>query len=361
MRRSSRWKNRSFCSDSRVHAVSIAASAVHHVPDELLTFLRRFSTLYLVGHEEPDVDCLASCLALGRFLSRRFGTTCRYLDTGPFDRREVARLAPNFESSLSLPEREADPNAGVVILDCSGPTRIGRLADEVAGFPSAVIDHHPVGGSNEPTFGDVRFVDPTAPAACYLTLLVIEAFGDTPTQEEAELLLFGIATDTGFFRHLTEETGPLFSAVARLVEAGASPKTVHSLVFGGQSLNARRLLARLLTRAKTIGEGAGIITWETTADTAEFGKRNRDSDTLYQLLFGIDGVQLVGLLREESPDSCAGSLRSIDTVDVRTIAAHFGGGGHMRAAGFHAQQPLADVRRQLRTMFEAALAEHQPR
>lgn len=126
-------------------------------------------------------------------------------------------------------------------------------------------------------------------------------------------------------------------------------------------MDARRLLARLLTRAKTIGDGAGIITWETTADVAEFGKQNRDSDTLYQLLFGIEGVQLVGLLREEAPDSCAGSLRSIDTIDVREIAVEFGGGGHMRAAGFHAQRPLADVRKELRSIFEAVLAEQQSR
>lgn len=211
--------------------MSISASAPSHVPDELLTFLRQFSTLYLVGHEEPDVDCLASCLALGGFLSRTLGTTCRYLDAGPFDRREVARLAPNFETSLSLPEREAHANAGVVILDCSGPSRVGRLGEQIAGLPTAVIDHHPTGGSNEPEFGDVRFVDSSAPAACYLALLVIEAFGETPTADEAELLLFGIATDTGFFRHLTEHTGGLFSAVSRLVDAGASPKAVHALVF----------------------------------------------------------------------------------------------------------------------------------
>ena len=337
----------------------IASSLPADVPRELASFLQRYTTLYLVGHVEPDADCLASCLALGSFLDRRFGITCRYLDAGPFDRREIVDLGPQFETSLTLTQKEADRNAAVVILDCSGPDRTGSLGEEIAGFPTAVIDHHPNGRPDSEAFGDVRFVDPSAPACCYLTLLVIEALGGVPTRREAELLLFGIATDTGYFRHLTDATGPLFAAVARLTDAGASPKEIHRRVFGGQTIAARRLLARLLMRARTVGDGAGIITWETAADTAEFGKSNRDSDTLYQLLFGIEGIRLVALLREESAELCAGSLRSIDTIDVDVIAERFGGGGHKRAAGFVARQPIAHVRSELRDLFEAILSEDQ--
>lgn len=332
--------------------MSIESSSAQDVPRELLEFLITHSVLYLVGHEEPDADSLAACLALGGYLSRTYGTICRYLDAGPFDRREIEPIAGVFERSLSADQRRADGAPGVVVLDCSGPERVGSLAEQIAGLPAAVIDHHATGKR----FGEARFVDPTAPATCYLTLLVIEALGGNPNPEEAELLLFGIATDTGFFRHVVQDTGPLFDGVSRLVAAGASPRSVHRRMSGGYTVAARRLLAKLISRAKSVGGGAGLITWETAEDTEKFGKESRDSDTLYQLLFGIEGVRLAALLREESKDSCTGSLRSIDTIDVGVIAEQFGGGGHKRAAGFLANKPLAKVREELRAIFEAHLA-----
>ena len=45
--------------------------------------------------------------------------------------------------------------------------------------------------------------------------LLIEALGEKPNREEAKLLLFGLCTDTGFFRHLEKHCPRVFAAVAR--------------------------------------------------------------------------------------------------------------------------------------------------
>ena len=37
------------------------------------------------------------------------------------------------------------------------------------------------------------------------------------------------------------------------------------------------------------------------------------------------------------------SLRSVDYVDVNKIANAFGGGGHMRAAGFTVKMPVEEI------------------
>jgi bifunctional oligoribonuclease and PAP phosphatase NrnA len=321
------------------------------VPKALTEFLTAHKTYYLVGHLEPDGDCLASALGLGLFLSRVHGKFVRYFDVGPFDRREVQHLLPQFISRLDPETRAEDPDPVVVVLDCSGPDRIGAVANDLRGLPTAVIDHHATG---EP-FGDIRFIDTSAAATCYLVQLVIEEMGGSLVKDEAEILLFGIATDTGYFRHTEAGGAGLFAAVSRLLLAGASPKLAHQQMFGGYQLASRFLLARLINRARVLEDGAAIVTWETLEDIAEFGRGSRDSDTLYELLFAVEGVRVIGLVREEPDGKCAGSLRSIDTIDVSKVAVEFGGGGHRRAAGFTISAPVEQIRDQVVDHFLLAL------
>ncbi|MFW6288302.1 MAG: DHH family phosphoesterase [Spirochaetota bacterium] len=338
---------------SRSHPAGSDAPAV---PAETLDFLASHDTFYLLGHVEPDGDCIASALALGSYLERQMGKLVRYYNVGPFNRREIARYADRFEPRIRPEHRETDPDPAAIILDCTGPDRIGALEQDLDGLPLAVIDHHATG---EP-YGDARFVVSTSMATCYLVQLVIEELGGPLVEDDAELLLFGIATDTGYFRHAESNAADLFAGVSRLLEAGASPRSVHARMFGGHTLGSRQLLGTLLDRARSFGGGRGAITWETREDTARHGKQNRDSDTLYQLLFGIDGLRTAALVREEEGAKVSGSLRSIDSLDVSRIARAFGGGGHKRAAGFTAEMELQAAIDAVTTALEQAIDESEP-
>lgn len=312
-------------------------------PSELLEFLSSHQTYYLVSHTEPDGDCLASSLALGHYLERS-GKTVKHFNEGPFVRSEILEFAPRFHDSITSEEiaRDADPAA--VVLDCSTKERVGGLAAALDALPVAVLDHHAAG---EP-YGDVAYVDATAPSTTVLVQGAIEAAGDTPDAEEADLILFGLSTDTGFFRHLDVGSGRAFRAVARLVDGGASPKEIFNRMHGGKTLAARKLLGRLLDRVETVAGGRIALTYERQDDTEEFGRENRDSDTLYQLLMGTKNCTVIALIREEEPGTCTGSLRSSDDTDVSTVARSFGGGGHKRAAGFMLEESLDETYAQVR-------------
>ena len=330
-----------------------ATPTTPRVPSELLAFFDTYETFYLVGHVEPDGDCVASELALGSYLERVRGKRVKYFNVGPFERREILRFEPRFKPRLSSTERMGDPNPATVIVDCSGLDRVGEIAQDLEGLPAAVIDHHATGAP----FGDVQFIDTTAPAACYLIQLVLEEMGEPISDNEADLLLFGIATDTGYFRHADQYAAGMFNAIARLLQIGASPKMAHQQMMGGHTRESRLLLAKFLERTEYVCDGAAAITYETTNDYVDFGRTNRDSDTLYQLLFGVSGVRLVAFIREEDSNRCTVSLRSIDTLDVGAIAQTFGGGGHKRAAGFHTEAPLSEVRRRIQDEFLRAIHE----
>ncbi|HHU35894.1 MAG TPA: bifunctional oligoribonuclease/PAP phosphatase NrnA [Treponema sp.] len=296
------------------------------VPTELKKFLNDYEQYILAGHREPDGDSVGSTLALASFLKRR-GKKTITLSSGPFKRPEVKKYESQFLSRL--PESTNTENTAVVVLDCANIDRIGEASEGIEWFPIAIIDHHATNTDSNP----VDYVIPTAPATTLLVQNVIESFNEKPTKEEAELLLFGLCTDTGFFRHLDTSFPQAFASASRLVSEGASPKETFLHMNGGKSFESRILISQVLSRMERFYDGQMIVSSETMEDTAQFGLEGRDSDSLYQLIQGISGVEVIILVRQETPDNCTVGFRSVHRVDVSLVAKHFGGGGHIRASG----------------------------
>jgi phosphoesterase RecJ-like protein len=218
----------------------------------------------------------------------------------------------------------------------------------------AVIDHHATNNC-QTSPGTVVFLDVDAPAVTFMVLAIIEALGLTPTPEEAEFLLFGLCTDTGFFRHVDDGGAEIFTYASRMIQAGANPKQVFQNVHGGKSLGSRILLGRILSRTETHYGGKLIYSYETYEDTQQFGLEGRDSDSLYLLLQSITGVEAIAVIRQESAAACTVGLRSLDKVNVAEIALQFGGGGHKNAAGIKIDGTIEELKPRLIAAFASQL------
>jgi phosphoesterase RecJ-like protein len=323
------------------------------VPAAIAAFLDEYEHYLVVGHIEPDGDCVASALALARFLERR-GKTIVLADEGPFDRPEVLSFQSLFRTD---PPPPAPGRSAAVVVDCSTADRLGGLEAAVAGLPVLVIDHHAAG---QP-FGEVRWVEPSAPAVAYLVQLLLESLGERIPAEDAELLLFGLCTDTGFFRHLVEDSGEIFHAVARLVQAGASPQRVYRRIHAGWKLQWVRLLAVALRRAVRLADGQVLLTWWSLADFRQAGAAfARGSDEVYRVLQSVADAEVIVFLRQEAPRRFSVGFRSVSRVDVGSLAQAMGGGGHARAAGCTLTGTLAEVRRAVLAALEPVLAAGNP-
>jgi phosphoesterase RecJ-like protein len=314
------------------------------VPPELLDFIDRHGPFYVIGHKEPDGDCVGSQLALASFL-KRVGKSAYLCSAGPFTRTEIMSYEGRF--SAEVPPEKASERAAALILDCSSLQRIGSVAESLPKVPMAFIDHHAAGNA----VGDVVYIDDRAPSVTSMVLLIIEAMGGEPTKEEAELLLFGLGTDTGFFRHLDEHSAETFQAASRLVSAGASPKRIYNLMYGGKSLFSRKLMGEILMRTEAHYEGALLVSFVTLEDQQRYGLASRDSDTLYQLLLGIAGCEAAMIIRQENEVECTVGLRALERIDVSSIASAFGGGGHRLAAGLSIRGGLEEVKEKLTAAF----------
>jgi phosphoesterase RecJ-like protein len=325
------------------------------VPPELVSFIRAGSSFIVAGHKEPDGDCVGSQLALCSVL-RRLGKQAIPCSAGPFKRTEIMPWADRF---VPVPQDRTGMN--VIVTDCSTPDRTGDLAPLLEGLPSAFIDHHAAAAG---TFAGVKtaglglgergvvYLDAGAPSTTALVMRLVAALGLEPAPEEAELLFFGLCTDTGFFRHVDEGGAETFAAAASLIRAGANPKKTFQAIHGGKSLNSRILLGKILSRAESHFGGRLILSREEYEETRRLGLESRDSDSLYQLLQSVAGVEAIVIIRQESPENCSIGFRSRDRVDVAAVAAAFGGGGHRNAAGASVPGQINSVAPRILAAFE---------
>jgi phosphoesterase RecJ-like protein len=233
----------------------------------------------------------------------------------------------------------------VIIMDCSSRDRVGDIPLE--GMPLASVDHHMA----EKPQGEVVFLDPAAPSVTFMTLQIFEALDLVPTAEEAELLFFGLCTDTGFFRHLDAGAEECFKSAAKLAAAGASPKKIFNAINGGKSFNSRILMGTVLAKTRSYYGGRLLLSSETLEESKQFGLESRDSDMIYQLLQSIEGVEAMVLIRQETPEECTMGLRSRDRINVAEIAQQFGGGGHKNAAGAKTEATIAILEEKLVEAF----------
>ncbi len=290
-------------------------------------FLNNHDFFYIVGHKDPDGDCVYSCLSMAELLKTQ-KKQYQLLNAGPFKRTEIKDKASLFTDTptfLSEPERK---QTGLIILDCSELNRLGEIEGDLTGLDTFIVDHHKTAEAT-----DNSIIDPTTPAVCLIVQQLYEKIAGKLSQTVANYLFFGMSTDTGYFRFLDTQGAEVFKAAARLVEAGVNPRKIYDEMTGGKPYNTRKLLGVLLAKAERYHNGKLVITYETMEDTKKYGQEGRDSDLLYSSLLSAAGVEAVVFLRQETEFSCTGGLRSRDDVDVSAIAAKFGGGGHKNASG----------------------------
>lgn len=306
---------------------------------EFLGFIKGHSFFYVAGHKEPDGDCIASCLGIKAILEH-FGKPFQMLSAGPFKRTEIQQYESIFSNEMDFLSEDERKKTGLIIVDCSELSRLGEIEGDLKNLDTFIIDHHKTSGCPE---NAKAIIDSESPAAALLVQVLYEKTIGTPDKKLAEILFFGIMTDTGFFRFLSSKDSSVLVLVSHLLEAGADPRKTYDKINSGKPYSTRKLLGVLLGKAETYLEGKLVLTYETMEDTRKFGQEGRDSDLLYSALLSVKDVEAVAFLRQETENTCTAGFRSRDKVDVSIVASKFGGGGHKNASGLSCEGRLESL------------------
>jgi phosphoesterase RecJ-like protein len=287
-------------------------------PRDAAIKLKEAYRVLLTCHRNPDGDAIGSELAIAE-LAEKIGVEAVIVnrDETPANLLMLPG-ADRVVVSSDLPEDFPEKYDLVITVECPQIERSGF--EGLTRLPILNIDHHP----DNPAYGVVNYLDDES------------------------------STDTGDFRY-SNATERAFRAAAEMVDAGAQPPEVANWIHNNRSLASVRLLGESLRTLRIVCDGklALISADQEAFQRAEAGPE--DTEETVNIPRSITGVQAVVYFKQWEPEVVRISLRARGAVDVRKIAASFGGGGHPNAAGCTINGTLAEVEEKVAAAVAEAL------
>ncbi len=297
--------------------------------------LRSKTRFLVVGHVNPDGDCLGCVCALGIALQRLGKSVVAVSPDGVPETYQFLPLSESVVQSVA----DGTPFDVAIIVDCEGLDRTGPVEQSIRSCDFLIeIDHHPGGGRES----SVCLVNPSAAATGEILLQLFKVAGIRIDGDIATCLLVAIVTDTGSFRFSNVQSST-FRTAAELVEAGASPSEIARNVYETRSYSSTKLLGLALSTIRTTADGR--IAWASISQQqmAESSASGAETEGIVNYVRAVRGTEVGLLFREATNNATHVSLRSRDGLDISQVARLFGGGGHSMAAGCTVERPLTDA------------------
>lgn len=316
------------------------------IVDRILETIRSHRTFCVVGHIRPDGDCIGSQLGLTLAL-RAAGkdVQCWNEDSVP---QKLSFLDPDKVFSKPKAAKHFDC---VIATDCASLERMGTVRDFIQDRTVMInIDHH----QSNTRYADLNWVAEAEPSTGELIFRLLQAGRWPVTRPIADCLFTAISTDTGSFQY-PNTTPETYNVAGELVRRGADLRTICDEVYQSYPLSRVKLLKHVYTHFRLTHQNQVAYFWLKKADYSRTGAEPDDSEGLIDHIRAIEPVVVACLFEEVEPQLTRISLRSkSDKVNVNTVAALFGGGGHPAASGARiAGSPLSTQRRVIRALKNA--------
>ncbi len=279
--------------------------------------------LLIVGHEDPDCDCLGSMLGLYHaFQGAEKGWRMLRRDPIPANLDYLPGLAQMLDpADLDI------PGEAVLLLDCGEPRRTGTwLEPMLPGKRLYCIDHH----ISNAFRGDLALVEPEASAASEIVAALALSEGRTISDEAALCLYSGMVADTGCFRYNNTSSRSLALAARLLPQVDL--ETVRIRLFEDRSYANMKMIAAAFTHMQVECGGKLCYFFLSNGDREKYQAGPADCHNIVNYALSLHGVK-VGLMFEEYRDHVKMSFRCRSGYRVDRLAQHFQGGGHELASG----------------------------
>lgn len=288
-------------------------------------------TIAISGHVRPDGDCAGSTLAVYNYLKNNYpGLQIDiYLESIPNIFKFMQRSDEISEDWSK--DRVYDL---FIALDCSDGSRLGESYKYFSSAKRTVcIDHHV---SND-AFADENYIFPDASSTCELVYELIDK--DKLTLQIAECIYTGMVHDTGVFQYSCTSKKTMDIA-GSLMESGIDYSKIIDETFYTKTFEQNRIMGKALVDARLYLEGAVILSVVSREDMKAFNVLPKHLDGIVNQLRVTKDTKIAVFLYENEDGSYKGSLRVNGDYNVAEVAAHFGGGGHVKAAGFTIDGPV---------------------
>lgn len=304
--------------------------------------LKTGNDIAILTHANPDGDTLGGGYALMLAL-RQLGKRVKLINNDP--------IGPRYAFLAEGCENDSFEEEFVISVDVADIKLLGKETEEkYADRIDLAIDHH----STNRLFAKESYVDGDSASACEIVYSLIKAMGAELTKEIADRLYTGCSTDTGCFRY-SNVTAKTHLVAADLIEKGADHGEINVKMFETKTLDFIRLEQKCLNSLETYFGGKVSVITITRAMLDETNCSDEDCDSIVALTRQIKGVRAGITFKEKKDGAFKVSVRTHEEIDAAAICAHFGGGGHMRAAGCQFECGKDEALKQLLAVVEKYL------
>ena len=299
----------------------------------LSDILKDVKSVGITGHIRPDGDCTGSVLALYNYIVENMPET----DVDLYLEQPGSEFyyLKNIDKIKNTPE---DKIYDVFfVLDCSS---LDRIEPFISCFNNAsktvCIDHH----VSNTGFTDLSKIEPQASSACEVLYGTMDA--DKISRNVAECIYTGIIHDTGVFKYSCTSKKTMEIA-GEMMEKGIDYSDIIDNTFYKKTYVQNQILGRALLESVLFYDGKCIFTTVTIDEMEFYGVTGRELGGIVEQLRLTDGVEVAIFLYQTGEEEYKVSLRSKKKIDVAAIATQFGGGGHVRAAGYTAKGSVYQI------------------
>ena len=299
----------------------------------LSDILKDVKSVGITGHIRPDGDCTGSVLALYNYIVENMPET----DVDLYLEQPGSEFyyLKNIDKIKNTPE---DKKYDVFfVLDCSS---LDRIEPFISCFNNAskteCIDHH----VSNTGFTDLSKIEPQASSACEVLYGTMDA--DKISRNVAECIYTGIIHDTGVFKYSCTSKKTMEIA-GEMMEKGIDYSDIIDNTFYKKTYVQNQILGRALLESVLFYDGKCIFTTVTMDEMEFYGVTGRELGGIVEQLRLTDGVEVAIFLYQTGEEEYKVSLRSKKKIDVAAIATQFGGGGHVRAAGYTAKGSVYQI------------------
>lgn len=298
--------------------------------------LMKWDDFIILGHVNPDGDCIGSLFAMKWYLELKGKNTMVLLEEDPVDIYGFLkidstdyRLFDDKRSSLQdyLPDTEGE--IVCIALDAGDPKRINPGQDMACNSYLINIDHH----VDNPAYGNFNYINSNMSAVGEIIYNLIEVDGNIKFSKKiGRALATAIISDTGGLRYQNTTTR-VYRIIANLAELGVDIYQINRALFGSFSFEYIKLKGLVLSTLTLAANGqiAFLKIKQTMLD--ESGIDLSSVSGLVNYARDIKGVEVGIAFTEINANETRISFRSNHYCPVNKIAAEFDGGGHPRAAG----------------------------
>lgn len=310
------------------------------IQNNILKEIRRAKKIGLMTHINGDGDAFGSLLGLRNILEFLGKNTVIFSNEPLLTFMEYLKDEARYFSTEEFESIDL-----LILLDVGVEKRLTcpkvfRTAKE-KGVKTAVIDHHAEGDLYDSVDVVCRVIDISSTSE--IVFWLSEELGLKLDKVTAEFLLFGIETDTNFLTNPNTVNKTTYTAKSILLKYGAKTKKIKESIKEGSSLNNLKFLGEILKKSVMNKKTGLVATYITEEDLNKYQVEPGVSSAVASFLDQTKNAKIVLVAEQRDKNVIKVSMRSNNSnANVAEIAAYFGGGGHVKAAGFELEGRLED-------------------